>query len=140
MAAANQGRSINGAGVPWPCRLVTPLTGLQRAMESESSNAEVQLVHAQGCAIDGTGQNGGIDQRCRTAASADAAVLPGCKKAIKTSRSWKAFDRVELGLPGNQLALVRAVLAVQPRTVLVIISAVAVSEPSKWPARAQHPP
>ena len=96
----------------------TPLDALQRR--------GVVSGYAQGCAISGN-DTSGIAAAATAAAKASAAVLfLGLNSDFGTTgdaRESETHDRHNLTFPGQQLALVKAVVAKQPATVVVLICA-----------------
>jgi hypothetical protein len=108
-----------------PCHLVSVLAGAGAALP----NADI--VYEKGCDLNSTDASG-IAGAVAAAQTADAAILVvGLVSAGSTEPVLEneAHDRVKLTLPGLQLDLIRAVLAVQPRTIVVIMSGSAVSIP-----------
>lgn len=99
----------------------TPLDSLQRR--------DVVQAYAQGCAISGN-DTSGIGAAASAAANASAAVLfLGLNSDFGTkggARESETHDRHHLSFPGEQLALVKAVVAKQPATVIVLICAGAI--------------
>ena len=136
---ASQTRSaVNRFDPGKPCRLVTPLQGLQLQLPSH-----VKLSYTEGSTLNQT-LEGGEQAARNAAAAADVAVLvvglqawPGgrfsnlSKSELEGSdpTEGEAHDRVDLRLTDAQHSLVAAVLDAQPRTVLVIMSGGPVSEP-----------
>jgi len=92
---------------------VSPLQGIK------DQCAGMEVVYAAGCGITGSGGDG-IASAAAAAHDADAAVV-----FVGTDRSVEQEDRdrKSLGLPGSQEALVEAVCAANPRTVVVQMSA-----------------
>ncbi|MEZ5559928.1 MAG: glycoside hydrolase family 3 C-terminal domain-containing protein [Pseudomonadales bacterium] len=72
-----------------------------------------------------------IEQAARTAAAADAAVL-----VVGSNADWETEgnDRRDMSLPGDQLALIDAVLSANPNTLIVVNTGAAVDMP--WLQRA----
>lgn len=97
--------------------LVTPLQGIQQSLGSA-----VEVLHAPGCGVvPGRGSEEAlIAQAVALARGADAALIfAGTDAAVE----HEGRDRKSLGLPGRQEALVKAVAAVNPKTVVVEMSA-----------------
>jgi beta-glucosidase len=97
---------------------VTVLEGI-RAAVSPATKVEV----ARGCGIRG-GDLSGIESAALLAAECDAAVVVvgGRSGLVKGCTSGEAIDRAELGLPGIQSELVRAVAATGTPTVVVLVN------------------
>ena len=103
---------------------VSPLQGIRNRVGSG-----VEVLHARGCeVIEKTKPSGGpaggeratIEQAAALAQLAEAAVVfVGTTAQVEQ----EGRDRSTLNLPGNQEALIRAVLAANPRTVVVEMSA-----------------
>ena len=142
------GNFINRNDPSPACRLVTPLAGLRAKLSPHGT----KLTYHEGAAFNRTG-TGGIAAAVAAAAAADVAVIVvglvptgqnngdflGGRMTPKSTNGTdlnaaagegEAHDRVSLGLPGAQLALVRAVLAAQKKTVLVMMSGGLISEPT----------
>jgi hypothetical protein len=128
------------------CTLVTVREGLRGILDAHGG-AQVQLAYATGCTRQGSGdENATIAAAAATATASDAAILVlglvSQAAGPAASLEGEAHDRTNgIRLPGNQLALARAVIAAQPRTVVVIISGGMVSEPwlaSSAPALVQQ--
>lgn len=90
-----------------PLYRVPPLQGLQRALQRLGSSANVTLFVA---ANDGTNNAGAAT----LAASADVAIL------MAGVITWEGADRPNLSLPNNQDALISAVVAANPNTIVVL--------------------
>jgi beta-glucosidase len=99
-----------------PGRTVTPLEGLRNRL-----GPEVEIVHAAGCdVVDAHGKESSIAQDSELAKNADAAIVfVGTDARVE----HEGHDRKTLGLTGRQEELVKAVLAGNPRTVVVQMSA-----------------
>lgn len=82
----------------------------------------VEVVYARGCAVHGGGQEG-FAEAVEAARHADVAVLVvGDRSGLGADcTSGESRDRAELGLPGHQEALVRAVAATGTPVVLVVV-------------------
>eukprot|EP00051_Salpingoeca_urceolata_P021727 m.343352 g.343352 ORF g.343352 m.343352 type:complete len:824 (-) comp19851_c1_seq2:2665-5136(-) len=118
------------------CTLVTPLQGLVNAV----GNASIR--YTQGCDISTSDKHGfaaAIEAARWSSATVMVMGLIG-DAATSTFRGQKqegeAFDRVNITLPGVQLDLIKEVIAVQPNTVVVLMSGGPVSQP--W--LAEHAP
>ena len=129
------------------CTLVTAREGLRATLDAHGG-ASVQLAYAEGCGRHNTGENenGTINAAATLAAHSDAAVLVlglvSAAGGAVANLEGEAHDRRNgIQLPGHQLALARAVISAQPRTVVVLISGGMVSEPvlaSTAPALVQQ--
>jgi beta-glucosidase len=97
---------------------ISVLDGI-RARVSASTNVEV----ARGCGISDTDRSG-IESAVAIASESDVAlvVVGGRSGLVKGCTSGEANDRADLGLPGVQSELVRAVVASGTPTVLVLIN------------------
>ena len=83
------------------------------------SNARAQVTYAIGCTMAGAKEDRLWDAALEAARGADAALLfLGDNQQI----DHEAHDRTYLHLPGMQHELARAVHAVNPKTILVIVS------------------
>lgn len=83
----------------------------------EYANRGATGLCAVSLGIAGPEPAGLLEQAAQLAASCDAAIV-----CVGTTQEWESegFDREDLELPGAQDALVRAVLAANPRTVVVV--------------------
>ena len=94
-----------------PTKVAVPFKELQ----AQASNAE--LTYAEGYPKDNSFQQDMIDQAVTIAQSADVAVL---YIALPTFKESEGYDRPDLDLTEQQIALIKAVAEVQPRTVVVL--------------------
>ncbi len=94
-----------------PTRVDVPLDGLR------SRAPMCEFVHAEGYPPDDSFRQDLIDQAVQLAQSADAALL---YVALPTYIESEGYDRTDLDLTPQQVALIRAVSSVQPRTVVVL--------------------
>ncbi len=94
-----------------PTRVAVPFTELK----ARAGNAEV--TYAEGYPVDNTFSQGLIDGAVTLAISADVAVLYIALPAFKES---EGYDRQDMDLTRQQIALIQAVGAVQPNTVVVL--------------------
>jgi beta-glucosidase len=119
--------------------VVTILAGIRAAVHPPS-----QVVHARGVGLDlkmltgdgtegGDAQGPGIDQAVNAARDADAVVLVVGETG---AMSGEASSRTSLDLPGRQLELVRAVLAVGKPVAVVLVN----GRPLSIPWLAEHAP
>ncbi len=94
-----------------PTRTDVPLAELQRL----AGNAE--LIYAEGYPADGGPQPALIDQAVAVAQTADVALI---YVALPASKESEGYDRPDLNLTPQQTALIKAVAAVQPNTVVIL--------------------
>lgn len=94
-----------------PTRVSIPFKELQ----SHAGNAE--LTYAEGYPVDDTFSQEMIDQAVHLAQSANVAVL---YIALPTFKESEGYDRSDLDLTKQQVALIQAVAKVQPNTVVVL--------------------
>jgi beta-glucosidase len=78
---------------------------------------DAKLSYAEGYPTDESFDQALIDEACKTARSADVALLYLCLPATKES---EGYDRPDLDLTIHQVALIKAVTAVQPKTVVIL--------------------
>ena len=76
-----------------------------------------ELCYAEGYPEDNSFQQNLIDQAVKLAQSADVALL---YLALPFSKESEGYDRTDLDLPAQQIALVKAVTQVQPNTVVIL--------------------
>jgi len=105
-----------------PTRVAVPFKELQ----IQAGDAE--LTYAEGYPADDTFRQDLIDQAVALAQSADVAVL---YIALPTYKESEGYDRVDLDLTEQQVALIKAVAKVQPKTVVVLNNGAPVSM-SAW--------
>ncbi|UOQ90763.1 glycoside hydrolase family 3 C-terminal domain-containing protein [Agromyces endophyticus] len=100
--------------------LINP-TRLDTALAAIEEQAGAGVVFAPGFAIDANDADAEasalVDEAVAAAAAADVAVL---FLGLPAAHESEGFDREHLRLPGNQLALVDAVLEANPNTVVVL--------------------
>jgi beta-glucosidase len=94
-----------------PTKVAMPFKELQ----ARAGNAE--LTYAEGYPADDTFRQDLIDQAVGLARSADVALLYIALPSFKES---EGYDRPDLDLTGQQIALIKAVARVQPNTVVVL--------------------
>ncbi|MBU1661959.1 MAG: glycoside hydrolase family 3 C-terminal domain-containing protein [Chloroflexi bacterium] len=94
-----------------PTKVAVPFKELQ----SQADGAE--LTYAEGYPVDDSFRQDLIDQAVTLAQSADVAVL---YIALPTYKESEGYDRTDLDLTGQQVALIKAVAKVQPKTVVVL--------------------
>jgi len=105
-----------------PTRVDTPYLELQKAAR------DAELTYASGYSADGNYSQELIDEAVEIVRSADIAVL---YIALPPSRESEGYDRVSLDLSPHQIALIHAVSAVQPNTVVVLNNGAPVAM-SEW--------
>lgn len=94
-----------------PTKVAVPFKELQ----AQAGNAE--LTYAEGYPTDNSFRQEMIDQAATLAQSADVAVL---YIALPTFKESEGYDRADLDLTKQQIALIQAVSKVQPNTVVVL--------------------
>jgi beta-glucosidase len=94
-----------------PTRVAVPFKELQ----AQAGNAE--LTYAEGYPTDNSFRQDMIDQAVTLARSADVAVL---YIALPTFKESEGYDRTDLDLTAQQIALIQTVSRVQPNTVVVL--------------------
>ncbi len=94
-----------------PTKVAVPFKELQ----ARAGNAE--LTYAEGYPADNSFRQDLIDQAVTLARSADVAVL---YIALPTFKESEGYDRNDLDLTEQQVALIKAVSKVQPKTVVVL--------------------
>ncbi|MFM8367420.1 MAG: glycoside hydrolase family 3 C-terminal domain-containing protein [Chloroflexota bacterium] len=105
-----------------PTKVAMPFKELQ----SHAENAE--LTYAEGYPTDNSFQPGMIDEAVGLAQSADVALL---YIALPTFKESEGYDRQDLDLTKQQIALIKAVSKVQPNTVVVLNNGAPVAM-SEW--------
>jgi beta-glucosidase len=86
-----------------------------KELQSRAGNAE--FTYAEGYPVDDTFRPDLIDQAVKLARSADAAVL---YIALPTFKESEGYDRSDLDLTNQQVALIQSVSRVQPNTIVVL--------------------
>ena len=94
-----------------PTKVAMPFKELQ----SRAENAE--LTYAEGYPSDNSFRQDMIDEAVGLARSADVALL---YIALPTFKESEGYDRHDLDLTSQQIALIKAVSSVQPKTVVVL--------------------
>ena len=94
-----------------PTKVAVPFKELQ----AQAGNAE--LTYAEGYPADNSFRQDLIDQAVTLAQSADVAIL---YIALPTFKESEGYDRTDLDLTEQQIALIKAVAKVQPKTVVVL--------------------
>lgn len=105
-----------------PTRVAVPF----KELKAQAGDAE--LTYAEGYPADNSFRQDMIDQAVTHAQSADVAVLYIALPAFKES---EGYDRPDLDLTEQQVALIKAVAKVQPKTVVVLNNGAAVAM-SAW--------
>lgn len=94
-----------------PTRVSTPYTELLKMAE------ETEFAYADGYSIDDTFRQDLIDQAAELAQAADVALL---HLALPAAKESEGYDRPDLDLTEQQIALIKTVAKVQPNTVVVL--------------------
>ncbi|MBI5298441.1 MAG: glycoside hydrolase family 3 C-terminal domain-containing protein [Chloroflexi bacterium] len=94
-----------------PTRVAMPFKELQARADN------VELTYAEGYPTDNSFRQDMIDQAVTLAQSADVALL---YIALPTFKESEGYDRTDLDLTDQQVALIKAVAKVQPRMVVVL--------------------
>lgn len=85
--------------------------------ELQAQAGEAELTYAEGYPADNSFRQGLIDEAVQIAQAADVAILYIALPSFKES---EGYDRKDLDLTGQQVALIKAVSQVQPKTVVVL--------------------
>jgi beta-glucosidase len=100
-----------------PHHTVSPLAGIRAKFPSSSS---VTVTYAQGCTVTGAKDQTAIDAAADLARQSDVAiVLVGTSQDVLREE----MDRPDWSLPGAQGALIQAVYAANPKTIVVLVTA-----------------
>ena len=94
-----------------PTQLDNPYEELQKMA------GDTELSYAEGYPKDESFDQALIDEACKNARSAEVVLLYICLPATKES---EGYDRPDLDLTSHQVALIHAVTAVQPNTVVIL--------------------
>lgn len=94
-----------------PTKVAIPFKELQNLA------GETELSYAEGYPADDTFRQGMIDHAVGLAQSADAALL---YLALPSFKESEGYDRADLDLTAQQVALIKAVAKVQPNTVVIL--------------------
>jgi beta-glucosidase len=94
-----------------PTQLDNPYDELQKLA------GDTKLSYAEGYPKDESFNQTLIDEACKKASAAEVALLYICLPATKES---EGYDRPDLDLTSHQVALIKAVSAVQPKTVVIL--------------------
>lgn len=102
-------------------------TRVDNALDAIREQASGDVAFAAGFTLDGSGDADALrDEAVAAAAAADTAVL---FLGVPAAEESEGFDRTHIDLSAAQLALVDAVLAVNPRTVVVLSNGGVVAVP-----------
>ena len=96
--------------------------------ELQSRAGDAELTYAEGYPTDNSFRQDLIDQAVGLAQAADVALL---YVALPTFKESEGYDRKDLDLTDQQVALIKAVAEVQPKTVVVLNNGAAVAM-SEW--------
>jgi beta-glucosidase len=105
-----------------PTRLDDPYEVLQKMA------GDTELSFAEGYPKDESFDQALIDEACKTALSAKVALV---FLALPATKESEGYDRPDLDLTAHQVALIKAVTAVQPNTVVILNNAAPVVM-SEW--------
>lgn len=100
-----------GSSHIYPTKVAVPFKELQ----TQAGNAE--LTYAEGYPADNSFRQDLIDQAVKLAQAAEVALL---YIALPTYKESEGYDRKDLDLTEQQVALIKAVAKVQPKTVVVL--------------------
>jgi beta-glucosidase len=85
--------------------------------ELQKMAGDTKLSYSEGYPKDESFDHALIDEACKRAHSADVALLYLCLPATKES---EGYDRPDLDLTTHQIALIKAITAVQPNTIVIL--------------------
>jgi beta-glucosidase len=94
-----------------PTRVDVPFQEVQQLA------GQAELTYAEGYPTDDTFSQALIDEAVVLAQAADVALL---YVALPTSKESEGYDRADLDLTGQQVALIKAVAAIQPNTIVIL--------------------
>jgi beta-glucosidase len=94
-----------------PTRVAVPFKEVQQLAE------HAELTYAAGYPTDNTFQQALIDEAVVLAKAADVALL---YVALPTFKESEGYDRADLDLTEQQVALIKAVAAIQPNTIVIL--------------------
>ncbi|HUH96597.1 MAG TPA: glycoside hydrolase family 3 C-terminal domain-containing protein [Anaerolineales bacterium] len=94
-----------------PTRIDSPFEELQKLAP------DAHLTYAEGCRQDETIDQALIDEAARNGRSADVALL---YLSLPASKESEGYDRPDLDLTGQQIRLIKALTAIQPKTVVIL--------------------
>jgi beta-glucosidase len=112
-----------------PCLLDNPYDVLQKMA------GDAGLSFAEGYPKDESFDQALIDEACENARSAEVALL---YLALPPTKESEGYDRPDLDLTSHQVALIKAVSAVQPNTVVILNNGAPVVM-SEWMDGTWHP-
>jgi beta-glucosidase len=132
----NADRTVLGGYSGSPSVSISPLQGLK-----DKVGGDIKILYSEGCNVMGKEEIGWDEENDRPVwkilderkSMDDAAQLAGrCDRAIvfagtNLDVANEAADRTDLGLPGNQLELIRKVHEANPNTVVVLINGMALA-------------
>ncbi len=117
-----------GGPIDPDCNLINPLQGLQTLSQSYGGT----ILYSEGCKIDGN-DTSMIPAAIQKAEKADVVVFVGgiitCQESGLYCQEAEARDRVNVTLPGQQINLLKRVVATGKPVVLVIMSGSTVAIP-----------
>jgi beta-glucosidase len=96
---------------------INPTKVTEPFAELQAQDGDAVLTYAEGYLTDNSFRQDMIDEAVTLAQSADVAVL---YIALPTFKESEGYDRKDLDLTAQQVALIKAVAAVQPNTVVVL--------------------
>lgn len=96
---------------------ITPTKVAVPFKELQAKAGDAELIYAEGYPDDDSFRQDMIDQAVAHAKSADVAVL---YIALPTFKESEGYDRPDIDLTDQQVALIKAVAKVQPKTVVVL--------------------
>jgi beta-glucosidase len=119
-----------------PSVKISPLDGIKQKL-----NGNAEVVFSKGCSISGSEEIGWNEEEDRpilkkldeTTSIKDAASLAATSDVAilvlgtNLSVANEAADRIDLDLPGNQVALAEAVYKANPKTVVVLVNGMALT-------------
>ena len=120
-AAENAHFQGGGSSHIRPTKVAVPFKELQ----ARAGNAE--LTYAEGYPTDNSFRQDLIDQAVTLAEAADVAIL---NIGLPTFKESEGYDRKDLDLTEQQVALIKAVSRVQPNTVVVLNNGAPVAMPA----------
>lgn len=85
--------------------------------ELQKAAGDAELIFAEGYPQDESYDQALIDDACENARSAEVVLL---YIALPPTKESEGYDRLDLDLTGHQVALIKAVAAVQPNTVVIL--------------------
>ena len=94
-----------------PTKIAVPFKEVQQLAE------QAELTYAEGYPTDNTFKQALIDEAVVLAKAADVALL---YMALPTFKESEGYDRADLDLTEQQVALIKAVAAIQPNTIVIL--------------------